>query len=84
MKRSLNPSGTYFAYLRKSRADREAEAHGEGETLLRHKQMLHLPVNLVLRSQSFTKKLYLARQSRTDQLFKHCYKISIQEFVMVF
>ena len=40
MKRSLNPSGTYFAYLRKSRADREAEAHGEGETLLRHKQML--------------------------------------------
>lgn len=40
MKKSLKPSGTYFAYLRKSRADREAEAHGEGETLLRHKQML--------------------------------------------
>ena len=40
MKKILNPSGTYFVYLRKSRADREAEAHGEGETLLRHKQML--------------------------------------------
>lgn len=40
MKKSINPSGIYFAYLRKSRADREAEAHGEGETLLRHKLML--------------------------------------------
>lgn len=27
-------------YLRKSRADLEAEAHGEGETLLRHEKML--------------------------------------------
>lgn len=41
MGRPLNPSGTYYAYLRKSRADREAELHGEGETLLRHEQMLH-------------------------------------------
>lgn len=40
MKKILNPYGIYFAYLRKSRADREAEAHGEGETLLRHRQML--------------------------------------------
>lgn len=41
MGRPLNPFGTYYAYLRKSRADREAEAHGEGETLLRHEQLLH-------------------------------------------
>ena len=27
-------------YLRKSRQDLEAEAHGEGETLLRHEKML--------------------------------------------
>lgn len=30
----------YAMYLRKSRADLDAEAHGEGETLARHKKML--------------------------------------------
>lgn len=30
----------YAIYLRKSRADMEAEAHGEGETLLRHEKTL--------------------------------------------
>ena len=30
----------YFIYLRKSRADMEAEAHGEGETLARHERAL--------------------------------------------
>ncbi len=30
----------YAVYLRKSRADLEAEAHGEGETLLRHEKIL--------------------------------------------
>ena len=30
----------YCMYLRKSRLDIEAEAHGEGETLERHKTML--------------------------------------------
>ena len=30
----------YAIYLRKSRADREAEARGEGETLARHEQEL--------------------------------------------
>lgn len=30
----------YCLYLRKSRADIEAEAHGEGETLARHEQLL--------------------------------------------
>lgn len=40
MNRPLNPLGAYYAYLRKSRADRDAEAHGEGETLLRHQKIL--------------------------------------------
>ena len=31
---------SYLIYLRKSRADLEAEAHGEGETLARHKEAL--------------------------------------------
>lgn len=30
----------YCMYLRKSRADMEAEAHGEGETLARHERLL--------------------------------------------
>ena len=30
----------YCSYLRKSRADAEAEARGEGETLARHEKML--------------------------------------------
>jgi site-specific DNA recombinase len=34
------PDGEYGMYLRKSRADLEAEAHGEGETLLRHEHTL--------------------------------------------
>ena len=30
----------YYIYLRKSRTDREAELHGEGETLARHEKVL--------------------------------------------
>ena len=33
-------NGEYALYLRKSRADLEAEAKGEGETLARHEKML--------------------------------------------
>ena len=32
--------GNYCIYLRKSRADLDAEAHGEGETLARHEKAL--------------------------------------------
>ncbi len=35
----------YCLYLRKSRADRDAEAHGEGETLARHEQILKALAN---------------------------------------
>lgn len=33
-------SNEYAAYLRKSRADMDAEAHGDGETLARHEKLL--------------------------------------------
>lgn len=36
----LKTDGIYYAYLRKSREDREAEIHGEGETLARHENIL--------------------------------------------
>lgn len=36
----LNEYGEYCIYLRKSRADREAEQRGEGETLARHEKIL--------------------------------------------
>lgn len=35
---------SYAIYLRKSRADAEAEARGEGETLARHERALGLRV----------------------------------------
>ena len=35
-----NSFGGYAIYLRKSRADAETEARGEGETLARHEKML--------------------------------------------
>ncbi len=37
---SAASTGRYVIYLRKSRADVEAEAHGEGETLARHERAL--------------------------------------------
>ena len=37
---ALYENGTYCIYLRKSRADREAEQHGEEETLARHERIL--------------------------------------------
>lgn len=37
---SYHPSTQYCLYLRKSRADAEAEARGEGETLARHEKTL--------------------------------------------
>jgi DNA invertase Pin-like site-specific DNA recombinase/uncharacterized protein YoxC len=36
----LDPNGDYWMYLRKSRADMEAEARGEGETLDKHRKAL--------------------------------------------
>ncbi len=38
---TINPSGLYCAYLRKSRRDEELEALGQGETLARHERQLN-------------------------------------------
>lgn len=40
MDNNMNNLGYYCAYLRKSRKDIEAEAHGQGETLARHEKRL--------------------------------------------
>lgn len=41
MQNLINNNMKYYAmYLRKSRKDMEAEAHGQGETLIRHEKML--------------------------------------------
>ena len=37
----MSSTNLYAVYLRKSRADLEAEARGEGETLARHKKTLY-------------------------------------------
>ncbi len=48
-------NGNYCAYLRKSRADRDAEQRGEGDTLLRHRKMLE---ELSVRMEVPIKKFY--------------------------
>lgn len=45
----------YCMYLRKSRADAEAEAHGEGETLARHERIL---IDLAKRQNLLVTKIY--------------------------
>ena len=53
---ALNPKiGVYAIYLRKSRADMEAEKLGEGETLTRHKQIL---LELAARKGLYIGKIY--------------------------
>ena len=48
MSNNINNNMNYYcAYLRKSRKDIEAEAHGEGETLARHEQRLNDYANSV-------------------------------------
>lgn len=41
LNRAQLEQGEYWMYLRKSRADLEAEARGEGETLKKHEQLLY-------------------------------------------
>lgn len=44
-KEGATMEGQYCLYLRKSRADHDAEKHGEGETLARHEQILKALAN---------------------------------------
>lgn len=41
----INKNENYCMYLRKSRADQDAERHGKGETLARHQDMLNALAN---------------------------------------
>ena len=84
MNRPLNPLGIYYAYLRKSRADRDAEAHGEGETLLRHEYWKTWLPDSALLFLNFTGKLFQEKPSRTDLLSRNCCRISAMENVTVF
>lgn len=70
----------YAIYLRKSRADLEAEKLGEGETLARHKKIL---TELAVRKGLFVEKIYQEIVSGAEsindrpvikQLIEDCYK----------
>lgn len=68
----------YAMYLRKSRADIEAEKLGEGETLARHKKILS---ELAARKSLYVEKIYqeivsgetIAARPQIQELIKDCY-----------
>ena len=68
----------YAIYLRKSRADVEAEKLGEGETLARHKKIL---VELAARKSLYVEKIYqeivsgetIEARPQIQELIKDCY-----------
>jgi len=68
----------YAIYLRKSRADLDAEALGEGETLARHKKIL---TELAARKGLYVEKIYqeivsgetIEARPQIQQLIKDCY-----------
>lgn len=53
----------YAMYLRKSRADLDAEAHGEGETLSRHKAAL---LALAKRLNLTVSEIYIVDEIKKD------------------
>ena len=69
----------YAMYLRKSRADLEAEKLGQGETLKRHKEIL---TNLAARQGLFVKKIFeevvsgetIEARPQIQELIKECYE----------
>ena len=59
---------SYCIYLRKSRADLEAEAHGEGETLARHEHACFPWLkNSTLRSAQSIKRWFPEKRSQRGQ-----------------
>lgn len=61
----------YAIYLRKSRADLEAEKIGDGETLARHKKILtDLAARKGLYVSKYMKKLFPEKRLRQDLKFK--------------
>lgn len=77
---ALHPNGmdAYAIYLRKSRADMEAEKLGEGETLARHKKIL---TELAARKGLYVGAIYqeivsgetIAARPEIQKLIKECY-----------
>jgi DNA invertase Pin-like site-specific DNA recombinase len=76
---ALNPTiDKYAMYLRKSRADLEAEKDGEGETLARHRKIL---TDLAVRKGLYVEKIYeevvsgetIEARSEIQSLIKDCY-----------
>lgn len=72
------PMDVYAIYLRKSRADVEAEKYGEGETLARHKKIL---AELAARKGLYIGKIYqeivsgetIEARPQIQELIKDCY-----------
>ena len=79
VEKALNPKmDVYAIYLRKSRADLEAEKLGEGETLTRHKKIL---TELAARRGLYVGKIYqeivsgetISARPQIQELIKDCY-----------
>ena len=74
----LKKSDQFCIYLRKSRADAEAEKLGEGETLARHKKIL---TKLAAKKELYVEKIYheivsgesIAARPEMQKLIKDCY-----------
>lgn len=89
MNYTLDPNGIYYAYLRKSREDRDAEDRGEGDTLLRHRNLLkELSNRLSIPISKFYEEVVsgesIAARPKMQQLLKeleagHCTGIFVVE-----
>ena len=78
----------YAMYLRKSRADLEAEKLGEGETLARHKKIL---TELAARKSLYVDKIYqeivsgetVAARPQMQKLIKDCYAGNYRGIIVI-
>lgn len=78
----------YAIYLRKSRADIEAEKLGEGETLARHKKIL---TELAARKGLFVRKIFheivsgetIAARPQIQELMKECYEGKYRGIIII-
>lgn len=85
----MNDIDKYAIYLRKSRADIEAEKYGEGETLARHKRIL---TELAARKGLYVEKIYqevvsgaetIAARQQIQELINDCYAGKYRGIIIV-
>lgn len=85
----MNEIDKYAIYLRKSRADLEAEKYGEGETLARHKRIL---TELAARKGLYVEKIYqeiisgaetIAARPEIQALINDCYAGKYRGIIIV-